>query len=230
LERDITCSGSQRTFQRAKALALGAIKQIAGRGNTLKQQQLAEALLDHYSGGSEEAVEGGSLEYEAHAAVISGLVETVETLKNRNGGRYPTEDRITQEVLLGSVVQNAKGSVLNAVARLLKRRPDSLRKAKNRVEKDRSSDRSFLIYLRNHAMRIRLSSCPSAGTISLGHQSVPKMRPEILWQIPMAVERIALIESIGSIPVLMISVTSCERSVLRSLERSFTSANPRCWT
>jgi hypothetical protein len=72
-------SGSKRTFHRAKALALGAIKSIAGSGNTFKQQQIAEALLSHYSSGNESAVKPGGEDYEAHAAVIAGIVETLET-------------------------------------------------------------------------------------------------------------------------------------------------------
>ena len=69
------------------------------------------------------------MEYEAHTAVISGLVETLETLRRRNNGRYPTKDRITQEVVLSAVVKEAKGKVLRAVARLLKVRPQTLQKA-----------------------------------------------------------------------------------------------------
>jgi hypothetical protein len=122
-------TGSQRTYERHKALALGAIKSIAGAGNTIRQQQLAEAMLCHYKGGNESDVEPGGVEYEAHTAVIAGLVETLETLRQRNNGRYPTKDRITQEVVLSAVVKEAKGKVLRAVARLLKVRPQTLQKA-----------------------------------------------------------------------------------------------------
>ena len=131
-------TGSQRTYERHKALALGAIKSIAGEGNTVRQQQLAEALMCHYKGGNESSVEPGGVEYEAHTAVISGLVETLETLRRRNNGRYPTKDRITQEVVLSAVVKEAKGKVLRAVARLLKVRPQTLQKAADRSSADGS--------------------------------------------------------------------------------------------
>ena len=61
----------------------------------------------------------GSNEYTAHAAVIEGVVEALDLLKKRNAGRYTTQDRITQEVLLGAAVGVAKGKVLSSVARLL---------------------------------------------------------------------------------------------------------------
>ena len=40
-------TNSQGTFRRHKALALAQLKQIAGVDNTLRQQQLAEAMLAH---------------------------------------------------------------------------------------------------------------------------------------------------------------------------------------
>ena len=103
--------------------------------------------LDHLAGssfsfpisaGKEESAELGSTEYEAHAAVISGLVETLETLRKRNNGRFPTKDRITQEVILNSVVANAKGSMLNSIARLLHIRPNTVHKAAARQQPEAS--------------------------------------------------------------------------------------------
>ena len=134
-------TGSKRTYERHKTLALGAIKSIAGAENTVRQQQLAEALLCHYKGGGESDVAPGGVEYEAHAAVIAGLVETLETLRRRNNGRYPTKDRITHEVVLNAVVQQAKGKMLRAVARLLKVKPQSMQKAADRVAS--TTDGSF---------------------------------------------------------------------------------------
>jgi hypothetical protein len=84
-------NSSERTFERHKALVLGAIKQIAGRKNTLAQQQLAEAVLGHYVCNEEAAAELGSVEYIAHAAVIAGIVVTLETLRKRNKGRYTSK-------------------------------------------------------------------------------------------------------------------------------------------
>ena len=74
-------SGSQRTFSRHKALIIGAVKRLAGAENTVEQQQLAEAVLCHYKSDKEAGVEKGSEEYQAHVAVIDGLVETLETLR-----------------------------------------------------------------------------------------------------------------------------------------------------
>ena len=128
-------TGSKRTYERHKALALGAVKQIAG-GDAVKEQQLAEALISHYSAGKEAHVEAGSAEYEAHSAVVAGLVEELETLRRRNNGRYPTKDRITQEVILSAVTRRAKGKVLSAVSRLLKQRPQTMRKAADRADPD----------------------------------------------------------------------------------------------
>ena len=92
-------SGSQRTFQRHKALIIAQLKQLAGRDNSVGQQQLAEAVLCHCKPDNEASVELGSNEYQAHVAVIDGLVETLETLRKRNNGRFPTKDRITQQVV-----------------------------------------------------------------------------------------------------------------------------------
>ena len=114
-------SGSQRTFQRHKALILAQIKQLAGRDDSVAQQQLAEAVLCHYKSDKEADVELGSNEYQAHVAVIEGLVETLETLRKRNNGRFPTKDRITQEVVLNAALSNAKGKCLGAIAKLLRR-------------------------------------------------------------------------------------------------------------
>jgi hypothetical protein len=127
-------SGSQRTFQRHKALAVACIQKLAGKDDTVGQQQLAEAVMCHYKSGKEAAVvPGNSVEYQAHAAVISGLVETLETLRKRNNGRFPTRDRITQEVILTAVMSRAKGKVLSAISRLLNQSRDGLSKAQQRV-------------------------------------------------------------------------------------------------
>ena len=69
-------------------------------------------------------------------AVISGLVETLETLRQRNNGRFPTKDRITQEVILNSVVNKAKGRMLNAIARLLHVRTDTFHQAATRQQQE----------------------------------------------------------------------------------------------
>ena len=134
-------SGSGITFRRHKALALGCIKQLAGPNDTVGQQQLAEALLCHYKDDKEAAVEAHTPDYEAHAAVIAGLVETLETLRKRNNGKFPTKDRITQEVpitcsqpahdcmlqvILSAVVSTAKGKMLRAISRLLKQSRSSI--------------------------------------------------------------------------------------------------------
>ena len=105
--------GSCRTFHRHKAMALLALKQIAGQ-DVVKQQQLAEAMLHHYSSGEAE-VAPATQEYEAHCAVIEGLVESLDTLRKRNNGRFPSKDRITQEVLLGAATLKAKDKMLSAI-------------------------------------------------------------------------------------------------------------------
>lgn len=130
--------GSQRSFERHKAMALGCVKRIAGEcllppftstrnimivsvlgKDVVKQQQLAEAMLLHYKSCAEDAkgpvIEHGGYEWEAHAAIIAGLVEALETLRKRNNGRFPTKDRITQEVLLGAATFKAKDSMLSAI-------------------------------------------------------------------------------------------------------------------
>lgn len=106
-------AGSCRTFHRHKAMALLALKQIAGQ-DVVKQQQLAEAMLHHYSSGEAE-VAPAAQEYEAHCAVIEGLVESLDTLRKRNNGRFPSKDRITQEVLLGAATLKAKDKMLSAI-------------------------------------------------------------------------------------------------------------------
>ena len=111
------------------------------------------------SAGKEESAELGSTEYEAHAAVISGLVETLETLRKRNNGRFPTKDRITQAVILNSVVANAKGSMLNSIARLLHIRPNTVHKAAARQQQEYeaasaeadSDDEDLFEYLRTRS-------------------------------------------------------------------------------
>jgi len=138
-------SGSHRTFKRHKALAVAYIQQLAGKDNTMGQQQLAEALMCHYKSDnkSELIKPTTSVESEAQAAVISGLVETLETLRKRNNGRFPTKDRITQEVILTSVISRAKGKVLSAISRLLNQSRDSLSKAKKRAGDLFDPERAF---------------------------------------------------------------------------------------
>ena len=127
-------SGSQRTFSRHKALIIGAVKRLAGANNTVAQQQLAEAVLCHYKGGKEGTVEKGSEEYIAHIAVIEGLVDTLETLRKRNNGRFPTKDRITQEVVLNAALSKASKSCFSAIANLLKMRRRTVYHAAARME------------------------------------------------------------------------------------------------
>ena len=89
----------------------------------MKQQQLAEAMLLHYKGGNEDgkgpSIEHGGYEWEAHTAIIAGLVEALETLRKRNNGRFPTKDRITQEVIIGAATLKAKGSMISAIGNAL---------------------------------------------------------------------------------------------------------------
>ena len=109
---------SRRTFHRHKALALAQIKKIAGADNILKQQQLAQSILNHYKGGGGDTAHVGGTEYVAHAAVIEGVTETLRILKQRNTGRYTREDRITQQVLLSAAVSKADNKkMLNSIAR-----------------------------------------------------------------------------------------------------------------
>ena len=96
-------------------------------------------------GGAEVAL--GSNEYTAHAAVIEGVVEALDLLKKRNAGRYTTQDRITQEVLLGAAVGVAKGKVLSSVARLLNVRPQTLKKAATRMEATSKDERPSCFFL-----------------------------------------------------------------------------------
>ena len=134
-------SGSKSTFRRHKTLAIASIQKIAGAGNHFKQRQIAEALIQHYQSGGGAEVALGSNEYTAHAAVIEGVVEALDLLKKRNAGRYTTQDRITQEVLLGAAVGVAKGKVLSSVARLLIVRPQTLKKAATRMEATSKDER-----------------------------------------------------------------------------------------
>ena len=137
-------SRSQKTFRRHKALALAQIKQIAGPDNTLRQQELAQALLDHYKAGGAEGVEVGSIDYTAHVAVIDGVVEVLKTLKKRNRGRYTREDRITQQVLLSAVVCKAGcEKVQRSIARLLQVRPQSIAQANARMEDAKKEERPY---------------------------------------------------------------------------------------
>ena len=103
--------------------------------NTLRQQQLAEAMLAHYRSGGEEDVHPGSIDYNAHVAVIEGVIEALGMLKKRNCGRYTREDKITQQVLLSAALCKAKcKKVQRSIARLLQVRPQSIAQAKARME------------------------------------------------------------------------------------------------
>jgi hypothetical protein len=106
-------SGSCRTFQRHKAMALAAVTSIAGP-DTVKQQQLAEAMLSHYATLPEDHSPSFD-DYEAQAAIIAGIAESLEVLRKRNGGRFTSQDRITQEVLLGAATVAAKDQMLSAI-------------------------------------------------------------------------------------------------------------------
>ena len=127
-------SGYKSTYRRHKALAIAQIKLIAGHDNFSRQQQLAEAVMEHYKCGAAGSIESGGEDYAAHSAVIEGLAQTLQMLRARNSGRYPTEDRITQEVLLGSVVAASKGKFMSSISRLLKCRKRTLENAVARVE------------------------------------------------------------------------------------------------
>ena len=140
-------SGSKSTFRRHKTLAIASIQKIAGAGNHFKQRQIAEALIQHYQSGGGAEVALGSNEYTAHAAVIEGVVEALDLIKKRNAGRYTTQDRITQEVLLGAAVGVAKGKVLSSVARLLNVRPQTLKKAATRMEATSKDERPSYFFL-----------------------------------------------------------------------------------
>ena len=65
--------------------------------------------------GKGPSIEHGGYEWEAHTAITAGLVETLGTLRKRNNGRFPTKDRITQEVMLGAATLKAKGSMISAI-------------------------------------------------------------------------------------------------------------------
>ena len=137
-------TNSQSTFRRHKALALAQLKQVAGVDNTLRQQQLAEAMLAHYRSGGEEDVHPGSIDYNAHVAVIEGVIEALGMLKKRNLGRYTREDRITQQVLLSAAVCKAKcKKVQRSIARLLQVRPQSIAQAKARMEDAKKEERPY---------------------------------------------------------------------------------------
>ena len=137
-------SGSQRTLSRHKSLIIGAVKRLAGAENTVGQQQLAEVVLCHYKSDGGAVVEKCSEEYVAPAAVIEGLVETLETLRKRNNGRFPTKDRITQDVIRNSVVSKAKKACLSAIAKLLKMRTRTVYQAAARMEGSAGeSERSY---------------------------------------------------------------------------------------
>jgi hypothetical protein len=118
-----------RTFRRHKALAIAQIKQIAR--NPLQQQQLAQAVLEHYKGGAGGAVTPDDrTEYAAHVAVIEGIVESLRMLKKRNGGRYTREDRIAQHVLLSaSVLKSGNKKMQASIRRLLETSSKSIDKA-----------------------------------------------------------------------------------------------------
>ena len=104
----------------------------------------------------------GSEEYVADSAVIEGVIEALELLKKRNAGRYTRQDRITQEVLLGAAVRKAKGKVLSSVARLLKVRPQTLKKAACRMEAATKDERQYISFsMRLPAMRIILCGAHS---------------------------------------------------------------------
>jgi hypothetical protein len=137
-------SSSQRTFNRHKALALAQLKQIAGPDNSLRQQQLAESLLNHYKGGQASNIQPGSVDYAAHVAVIDGIVEALRMLKRRNSGRYTREDRITQEVLLSAAVCKTNcNKVLASIARLLQTRAQSVHKANARMKDALKEERPY---------------------------------------------------------------------------------------
>ena len=140
-------SGYKSTYRRHKALAIAQIKRIAGADNFSRQQQLAEAVAEHYKSGGGDSIQSGGEDYVAHSAVIEGIVQTLEMLRKRNRGRYPTEDRITQEVLLGSVVAAAKGKFLSSISQLLKCRKRTLEKAATRMGVSLNDDRPSLFAL-----------------------------------------------------------------------------------
>ena len=76
-------------------------------------------MLLHYKAGNEDSnAPPGGADWEAHNAIIAGLVETLEMLRKRNNGRFPTNDRITQEVILSAAMKQAKGTMISAIGAL----------------------------------------------------------------------------------------------------------------
>ena len=136
--------GTFSTFRRHKALAIAQIKRIAGPKDISKQRQLAQSLLDHYTGGGANDVQPNTIDYTAHAAVIEGVVETLRKLKARNLGRYTREDRITQQVLLSVAVSKTQSKkVLASIRHLLHTSVKSVEKAIARNEAASKEERPY---------------------------------------------------------------------------------------
>ena len=127
-----------------KALAIAQIKRIAGPKDISKQRQLAQSLLDHYTGGGGNDVQPNTIDCTAHAAVIEGVVETLRKLKARNLGRYTREDRITQQVLLSVAVSKTRSKkVLASIRHLLHTSVKSVEKAIARNEAASKEERPY---------------------------------------------------------------------------------------
>ena len=81
-------SSFKSTHRRHKALAIAQLKLIAGPDNFSRQQQLAQALVEHYRAGGVDSAQPGSEDYVAHSAVIEGIVQILDIDYAVNIRRY----------------------------------------------------------------------------------------------------------------------------------------------
>ena len=117
---------SGKTFRRHRMQVMLAIRSIAGPEH-LKQHQLAESLYKRYT------VDPDIIHNEAREAVLDGIREVLHHLRVRNTGRYPTMDRVTQEVLLTAAMAKASNHSVATIASLLNTSVRSAHTARGRV-------------------------------------------------------------------------------------------------
>ena len=109
---------SMRSSRRKRLQGLCAVASLVGEDKQ-RQVDLVKAMLSHLGGNDDEDKRSASSSCEVSNAVILGLQTSIATLKERNDGRYTTNDRIALQVLLGATVFDMHGASLRSVARLL---------------------------------------------------------------------------------------------------------------
>lgn len=100
----------EQNFQKSKSQLLAYVRALCG-ADTMKQQQLCEALYHRYSTLEDtQAAKKSKADKKlslAHAGVVAGIQDLFKRLSGRNGGRYKHNDRVLHNAMATAAVWKA---------------------------------------------------------------------------------------------------------------------------